>query len=755
MNICILHNPVQFENLQKNHIMRYKLQIFLAGIILSLLIFKTSYATHTYGGELLYSHISGNTYKIKLTIYGDCAGLSYPSLISGRPVINIFRNTTRTGSLTLMLDSSSVKEVTPVCKAEANNTTCKGGTIPGIVKYEYSATYTVSGTSNRWRFVFNGDLGSSQAGRTNSVTNLSGTGIMYLEAVLNNNTSTNSSPDYTSVPTPFFCVNQNQEYNQGAVDIDSDSLYFSLTAALNNGTAMAYAPGYSATSPISVSGNNFIFDNATGQMTFTPGIAQTSVVLNKIDEYRNGVLIGSSMREMTFIVFNNCNNTPPAFVFNSDSVKGAGVQGNTLYSCLGTRAISFALNPTDPNGDGITMTASNLPSNASFNVTRNGSNNPNAYFYWDTENLQPGTHTLYVNMKDDGCPLSSNQTQAVVINIVPQFTISTEVLAPTQCYHKQYSGITISGGIEKKNITIKKGGLLWSTYSDSSKTSVIKDSFTVGLYEILVSSPSLPCTSSVYMNVVDSGAYPIPPLTKNKNLCINDPIEQLESISLEGFTINYYTTEKIKVNPINAYNTQSPGTYTWLATQKVGTCESIPDTFIVVVHPLPVVKNLTKGGAVCLGDTLVLNATGAATYEWLPTYRVKKKNDTSYYARVMEPDLYTVVGKSLAGCTNIDSFRVTSTEDCCVFSYPSAFSPNGDGLNDGFKPIMYGNEGEYLFAVYNRWGQQVFITSNPRQYWDGTFKSQKCDVGVYYYKFRATCLTGHSEIKSGEVMLIR
>lgn len=734
--------------------MFHKLHL-LAGIILSLFFFNSSYATHTYGGELLYTHISGNTYNIKLTIYGDCAGLSYPSLISGKPVINIFRNTTRTGTLTLTLDSSSVKEVTPVCKAEANNTTCKGGTIPGIVKYEYNATYTVSSTSNRWRFVFNGDLGSSQAGRTNSVTNLSGTGIMYLEAVLNNTVANNSSPDYTSVPTPFFCINQNQEYNQGAIDTDNDSLYFSLTAALNNGTAMAYASGYSATLPISVNGSNFNFDSKSGQMTFTPDIAQTSVVLNKIDEYRNGVLIGSSMREMTFIVFNNCNNTPPSFTISSDSIKGAGIQGNTLYSCLGTKSVSFSINPVDPNGDGITITASNLPPKATLNVTNNGTNKPNANFYWDTENLQPGTHTLFINMKDDGCPLSSNQTLALTINIIPQFSIKTEVLEPTRCYHKQYSAITISDGLEKKNITIRKGGLLWATYSDSSKTTVIRDSFTVGEYEISVSSPFLPCTTNLLMKVVDSGTYPIIPLLRQKNLCVNDPVEQLDIQTIEGFQLNWYNFDGTRINTPVSYTTSTPATYTYIVTQTIKACESLPDTYKIIVHPLPDVRSINQNAVACLGDTLNLRATGAATYKWLPEYRVKRRNDTSFYTRIMETDLYTVIGMSLEGCVNTDSFRITSIEDCCTFSYPSAFTPNGDGLNDGFKPIMYGNQGEYLFAVYNRWGQQVFITSNPRQYWDGTFNSQKCDVGVYYYKFRATCLTGRTEIKSGEVMLIR
>lgn len=736
--------------------MRHIVQVLLAGILLSLLSVNNSFATHIYGGDLTYTWLSGNTYNIKLTLYGDCAGDAYPRLRSSAPQIRILRNTNNMGILTLVLDTTTIAEVTPVCKAEANNTACKGGTIPGIVRYEFSNTYTLSSTSDRWRFIFEGNMGTGQqAGRSTATTNLSAAGIMYLESVLNNTTGNNNSPIFTSVPTPFFCVNQNQDYNQGAVDNDNDSLYFSLTAAISNGTIMSYRPGFSATKPVSVVTNTFKFDNKTGQMTFTPDIGQSSVVVNRIDEYRNGVLIGSSMREMSFIVFTDCNNTPPSFQINSDSVYGAGVDGTTLYTCVGTRAISFVLEPVDKNGDDITITASNLPTNSSFNVANNTTKKPKAQFYWDTQSLPVGTHTMYVNMKDDGCPLASNQTQAITVNIVEPFRASTEVLFPTRCYNRQYTAINIESGTDKKKIVVTKEGHPWSEYSDSSSRTVIRDSFTVGEYEITISSPYLPCSTVIPLKVVDSGYYPIPPLTRTKNLCINDAIEQLEAISIEGFNINYYNTDNIKISPIDAYNTQSPQTYTWLATQNIGNCESVADTFRVVVHPLPDVKNLTKGGSVCLGDTLELEAIGAATYEWLPKYRVKKRDDTSYYARVMEPDLYTVIGTSLAGCKNTDSFRITSTEDCCVFSYPSAFSPNGDGLNDGFKPIMYGNQGEYLFAVYNRWGQQVFITSNPRQYWDGTFNSQKCDVGVYFYKFRATCLTGHSEVKSGEVMLIR
>ncbi len=736
--------------------MHYRLQVLLAGILLTLLFVNKAFATHIYGGDLTYSWVSGNVYNIKLTLYGDCAGQSYPDLKNGSPIINIYRSNSLVSSIQLKIDTSAIEEVTPVCKAEANNTTCKGGTVPGIVRYIYNNTFILNSTSTRWRFVFAGEMGGGkQAGRSNATTNLSAPGVMYLESVLNNTIGNNNSPAFTSVPTPFFCVNQNQDYNQGAVDADQDSLYFSLTPALDKGTAMAYSSGYSATKPLSVVTGTFKFSNNTGQITFTPDIGQSSIVVNRIDEYRNGVLVGSSMREMSFIVFNNCNNSAPSFQINKDSVKGAGIDGTTLYSCLGTRAISFALEPTDKNGDDITIIATNLPNEAAFDISGNGGKKPKATFYWNTAMLPKGTHTMYVNMKDNGCPLSSNQTQAITINIVDAFKVSTDVLYPTRCHNKQYAAINISEGVAKKKIVITKGAQIWSEYTDSSTNTTVRDSFTAGEYKIIVSSPYLPCSTVASFVVIDSGIYPFPPPIRNKKLCVNDPLIAIENRTVEGLEINYYNLNRDKVSLPLDYNTNSAFTYKWLVTQNARTCESVADTFKVHVYPLPDVKVLNKSGAVCLGDTLELKATGAATYNWLPDYRIRKRNDTTYYARVMEPDLYTVVGMSLAGCTNTDSFRITSIEDCCVFSYPSAFSPNGDGLNDGFKPVMYGNQGEYLFAVYNRWGQQVFITSNPRQYWDGTFNSQKCDVGVYFYKFRATCLTGHTEVKSGEVMLIR
>jgi gliding motility-associated-like protein len=82
---------------------------------------------------------------------------------------------------------------------------------------------------------------------------------------------------------------------------------------------------------------------------------------------------------------------------------------------------------------------------------------------------------------------------------------------------------------------------------------------------------------------------------------------------------------------------------------------------------------------------------------------------------------------------------------------PSAFSPNGDGINDTF-----GVKGEgiknYHLLVYNRWGELLFESTNPKQQWDGKFDGQRVEQGTYVYQLYA--LGEGNKGKSGSVTLI-
>lgn len=86
---------------------------------------------------------------------------------------------------------------------------------------------------------------------------------------------------------------------------------------------------------------------------------------------------------------------------------------------------------------------------------------------------------------------------------------------------------------------------------------------------------------------------------------------------------------------------------------------------------------------------------------------------------------------------------------------PTAFSPNGDGINDVLKI-----QGEGIlslnFDIYDRWGQQVFHTNDPNTSWDGTFKGKPLNSAVFAYKITAK-IQGVDEVfsQSGNISLIR
>jgi gliding motility-associated-like protein len=104
-----------------------------------------------------------------------------------------------------------------------------------------------------------------------------------------------------------------------------------------------------------------------------------------------------------------------------------------------------------------------------------------------------------------------------------------------------------------------------------------------------------------------------------------------------------------------------------------------------------------------------------------------------------------------------------SVIQCCrvykkgMLLVPNAFTPNGDGLNDGFKALLSGSYQRFKMLIVNRYGQEVFSSDNPNEAWDGKFKSQDLDLGVYYYLITITFdyPDAKEEIYKGDVSLLR
>ncbi len=85
-----------------------------------------------------------------------------------------------------------------------------------------------------------------------------------------------------------------------------------------------------------------------------------------------------------------------------------------------------------------------------------------------------------------------------------------------------------------------------------------------------------------------------------------------------------------------------------------------------------------------------------------------------------------------AGCTDI-AYHIINVAGNCYIAVPSAFTPNGDGLNDFLGPLNAYKATDLLFRVYNRQGQMVFETRDWNRKWDGTIGSTKQTAGVYVW----------------------
>jgi gliding motility-associated-like protein len=728
--------------------------IFILLLVLSLA--RTCYATHIFGGELLYRYISGSQYRITLTLYGDCSGSAFPSLATSDPTIVLYKGSQFRDSIHLQLDPNSVEEVSAVCPKDLWNTSCKGGTLPGVTRYAYTAILNITGFDSNWRFIFSGFMGiSTYAGRSNAITNINqgtagSSSIMYLEATLNNTAGNNNSPQYTTIPTPYYCNNITQQYNQGASDIDNDSLVFSLTPALEKGNTVTYTSPYTPTAPMATS--NFSFNSVNGQMNFTPNLVQDALVVTHIDEYRNGVLVGSSMREMTFIIIGNCSNNPPQANFN-DTKGGIYVGNYTMNICEGTSDVSFKTDITDIDGDSVTVNIVNAPNGAQINVTGNNTSNPVIHFNWNTSTITPGIYNIYVTLKDNACPLSSSQTIAITLKILRPAEVEYIVLNPTRCLFQQHVQLSIYHGAVPRTVTISQNGSVLKIYHDS--TGIIRDFFKTGSYHVFITSPYLTCNSDFDFTVADSGAYPYHPEFTSPHYCVFDPYEPLSVTPGKYGQIIWHDIEGNLLPGVPTFNTDKAGVYEWLVSELYNICESSRDTIRVYVHPQPEAEIINKPTQLCMGDVIYLMAAGGTYYTWLPEDKVHIEKDGTVTATIAEPATYTLIAASEYGCKDTASIIFNDVQPCCTFSYPDAFTPNNDGKNDGFRVITYGNQSEYDLSVYNRWGQRVFHSSNPKEYWNGMLGGKECEVGTYYYFMRAKCFSGNNEYHKGEVVLIR
>ncbi len=111
---------------------------------------------------------------------------------------------------------------------------------------------------------------------------------------------------------------------------------------------------------------------------------------------------------------------------------------------------------------------------------------------------------------------------------------------------------------------------------------------------------------------------------------------------------------------------------------------------------------------------------------------------------------YLVKAIDNKGCEAVDTVTISVIADHTIFT-PNMFSPNGDGVNDVFE--IYGNHDalkEYDIKIFNRWGEKIYQSTDPRFQWDGTYRGVPQDPGVFVYYMKVVFLDGFKPDDDGK-----
>jgi gliding motility-associated-like protein len=155
------------------------------------------------------------------------------------------------------------------------------------------------------------------------------------------------------------------------------------------------------------------------------------------------------------------------------------------------------------------------------------------------------------------------------------------------------------------------------------------------------------------------------------------------------------------------------------------------------------------------GYPFQLNASGGDSYSWFPPTGLNDPYIANPITTLNDDITYRVTASTPVGCATSDTIHLKVVKGPEIY-VPTAFTPNGDGLNDKFKIIPVGITNIRYFNIYNRWGQLIFSTQDPSKGWDGTVKGIPQPAGTYVW-----VVAGNSSVdqallkKQGTLVLIR
>ncbi|CAN5451166.1 hypothetical protein BH11BAC2_BH11BAC2_00790 [soil metagenome] len=644
-----------------------------------------SYATHLMGGNLTYQFLGLNTstnqyeYTVTLNLYRYCANGS--SQLPATMDIGLYRDDPNnpTGNKLRVVDTSlpliSQQFITP---PNANDS-CTFTPNVCVEEGVYQAVISVPDSLVNYYLI------SDRCCRNNNIANLDNpqdVGQAYF-AELPPAIEGNSSPTFAVAPVPFICAGDTVSILNQASDVDGDSLVYSFVtpyAGISSNVQpnpnppavytwpipdVTYAAGFSLANPFGAGGYSSI-ESTSGLTSYLSQNQGFYVIAIEISEYRNGVLIGITRRDIQIIVITCPANPAPSLATGSTQ---------TTYTIQEGQTLCFNVGFTDSNGDSLFVTHTGdifnsiLTNPAATLLNASGLGSASSQFCWTTSCNQGRTNPYQFSAvaNDNGCPAKTTNV-VYTINVINTAKPTTLFGPDTLCYNAA-TGIAYSVSANPSytyNWTISQGSQL----SGSNTGSITVGFNATGNATIaVVAVNQYGCTSDTLKKTVFIKTLPTAIAGTDIHFC-SGGTATIGTGTTAGYTYSWSPATGLSSttisNPVVTFNNTgtTPVSQDYIVTTTANGCSNA-DTITVTSDPFPI-ANAGNNATLCSGSSIPIGSlpTAGYTYSWSPSGGLSNNavaNPVVTLTNVTnQPDtlLYYLIVQNSFGCADSDTVQV-------------------------------------------------------------------------------------------------
>ncbi len=743
-------------------------------VLLFFLLCGKLWATHIVGGELIYDHLGNNKYRIVLKVYRDCLSgvANFDGLVTSTPtgtslvnaVLTVMETLNASTAYTLDLGAPVVTKIPPTI----NNPCIKTPNTVCVQEGIYTMTVTLPPVAGGDIIVY------QRCCRNSTVLNLLNSGNQgssyYAKIPGPEQFAQNSSPRFRNFPPIFLCNNLNYSFDHSAVDPDGDQLVYSLCAPYQGLDAccanmggnpsfptsgcpnppaecppVASAPPYPQVLFISpydgsypISSNPAITINpVTGQLSGQPDLIGQFVVGVCVQEFRNGELIDTHYRDFQFNIVGCVVNLVSAVADQESRCAGF----NITFTNQSTSNVGQAYYHWDFGVPGIMSDTSNLV-NAS-------------YTYQDTG--------VYILTLVSGVSGVCKDTLKKEVYVYPPLDIRF-TRPPAQCLLNNSFGLKVEGAFNQQATFVWDFGAAGTPTGSTQRDPPAVSFNRSGYLPIWLKARQYSCRDSFIDSIriynrpkAVIGGFPgalcTPATLHFRNLSYSDlPFNSFWQFSDGGNSTDF--------EPRLIF--QQPGSFDAVLVIKttsvcVDTSSALKAGIMINPSPNADFSCFPEVTSIFEPQIIFTDQSSPDVFNWRYAFGdgdSSRLGSPVHTYREFGNFTVTQLVVNRYGCKDTVS-RLVIVEPEFRLWVPNAFTPDNNGVNEVFRPSVYGVE-DYSFQIYDEWGQVLFETADPTVGWDGTKKQSACPQDVYIWRLVfKNQVSKKQEERCGHILLLR